>query len=209
MKKLLLLLLSVFILFSCQEAQIKTEMNKKDEIVAAKKIVILLRTPQSSAISREEIFSSINAWMYGYFKEKDIYFIPDFKENLIEYASQEESFYQLTPENEYLQHKSIGIVNQFTKENISEIESAITKNSADLLLIFEVNAVFSEAMQNMSYKTVITVLDKNGNLLYLDHQNQYAEITKPGYGEIKPDLLNRIGRRITDFLADTKFIRKI
>ncbi|MBN1498568.1 MAG: hypothetical protein JW982_00295 [Spirochaetes bacterium] len=209
MKKLIISILSAVILLSCESAPVKTEINESSPIENAKKIAIILRTPQNSAILREEIFTSVNSWLYGYFREKEIIFIPDFPENLTEYASQEESFFQLTPENEFLQHKSIGVLNQFVKENNEEINGNMEKNACDLLLIFEVNAVYSEAMQNMSYKTVIAVIGKNSNILHFDHQAQYAEITKPGYGEIKPDLLNRISKRLTDYLNETKFIRKI
>jgi hypothetical protein len=208
MKKILLSICFI-ILVSCETAPVKTEVNKTPGIEKSQKIGIILRTPQSSVISREEIFASINSWLYGYMKVKDIYFIPDFKESLTVYASQEKSFYQLTPENEFLQHKSIGVLNQFSQENIEFITESLSENSCDLLLIFEVNAVFSETMQNMAYKTAIAVIDKTGDVIYFDHQNQYTENSKPGYGEIKPDLLNRISNRLADFLSDSGFIRKI
>lgn len=200
MKKYFVLVLISFFIASCSSSP-EVITSENDKIENVKRAAVILRTPQNTLLYQEDILSNMTKWIAGYKKIKPVTFISTSKESLSEYMGEENAFYQIDSDGKFLKYKSIGTIKQFVKENENILKETMLSDNSDILVFYEVKAAYSLEMENMLYNSVIVVLDKELNIVFLDHIKKYESVSsldKP----IKDELLNIVSNRFIDFLVD-------
>ncbi|MDY6934213.1 MAG: hypothetical protein SVZ03_08325 [Spirochaetota bacterium] len=211
MKKKLVINIFAFCLFTilaCSSYSVKTELKNNKSLSKLKRVGIVIRLSRDGGIVADEQINSINSWMGDYKSIKEISIISDCSEEVILYGSMQERFYQLSDNKRFLRYKSIGVVNLYLRKNESELRKIIEENNLDGLVIYEIYDVISAAMQYMDFDSVVVIVDKNFNIVYLDHQSNGYESREIDYTVVKNYLMDKISERFIRKLLNLKFMKK-
>lgn len=209
MKKIINIIpfLTIIFLISCKSTP-NTILNEDSKLNSAKRAAVILRTPQKTMIMQEDVISNLTKWISGYKKVRPVTFISSEEESLTEYTDSGDAFYQIDSENNFLEYRSLGTIKLFLKENEEIIKNTMLKDNSDILVIYEIKAAYSEEMENLYYSTLITVIDKNMSVIFLDHFTKYESV-KTLNQSVKTTALNRISNRLISFLTNYKFIEEL
>jgi hypothetical protein len=92
-----------------------------------------------------------------------------------------------------MEFKSIGLIKQYVRNNEDELNKIFSEKNLDSLVIYEVDSSISTEMRIMEFESMILVIDKSFNILFMDHQkNAYPEKKTTweliAYGDVKDDI---------------------
>ncbi len=212
MKRIFPIIISLILTFctiSCSKYAIKTDIEKDDNLAELKKVGIILRIAQSSRITKEEQTNNIAAWVSNYESTENISIIPDCSNEISHYSSIQDKFYQTSGNNNFLKFKTIGIINLYLRKNEDELKNIISQKSLDGLVIFETYSIISTGMQFMDFDSIIAVVDKNLNIIYLDHQTDGYDTDEQILDRAKNHLMDLITDRLLQKLLSLDFIGDI
>ena len=209
MKKTVSILFSLLLISGCSSYSVKTEIDSRASIKDAKKIGIIIRVPQKSRISRDDILTSLSHLLSSYEHVVKLDIIPDLSAQLTEFSDDENRFYQPSTDSEYFKYKSMGIVRSYLRNNADELKKAMDANSLDGIVIYEVYGIVSSEMMMYHFDSVITISDKNSEIAYLDHQENKYNTDENNFNAQRSQILNHISMRFTDTMKDLGFIKDI
>ena len=111
--------------------------------------------------------------------------------------------------DEFLRYKSIGVTKSFIRAHESDLKEEMEKSGYDLLVFYEVYTVASVEMQMFKFSTVIAVVDKNLDLVYLDHQTDTRETMSTDLASVKAELVNHLSERFIETVTDFGWIEEL
>jgi hypothetical protein len=207
MKPILYTLVLCVFFGSCATYSVKSELDERASLKEAKKLGVIVRVPHKNRISRDDILSSLSRSLNGYEQTVKIEIIPDLSPGCIEFTDDEERFYQVSSDQEFLKYKSIGILRTYLRDNGDEIRKAIEKNSLDGIVIYEMYGIISIEMQMMHFDSVVIVVDKNLNQGYLDHQNNSYNSIENDYNALRSEILTHMATRFVEAMKFLGYVK--
>lgn len=192
-----IIMFSIFIcmMTACSEYAVKTELNNSSAISEIKKIGLVLRFSHNSRITKDEQIYNIKSWLYNYKSTENLTFMSDYSENIRYYNSVQNRFYQYSDES-FLKYKSIGVINLYLRKNEDELKKIISENNVDGLVIYELYSIIAAELQFVEFESVITIVDKNLNIIFLDHQKDGFENNRIDLDSTKSQLMDKISERL-------------
>ncbi len=211
MKKILIIMLLIHsvIAINCTEFSIKTDISAKQNLGELKKIGVLQRLSHSSTITLDEQSQNIASWISNYESADKVSIITDCSKNLSTFSSIQNKIFQSTGKDTYLKYKSIGVLNLYLRKNEEELKEIISQKSLDGIIIYEIYSIVSLGMQFMDFDSVFAIVDKNLNILYLDHQTDGYDIDEHIIERVNSQLMDKISGRLIQNLMDLDIIGDI
>lgn len=197
----LIIIASLLITF-CSGFSVKTDIKSGSALSKIKNAGLIFRVSRSSKISKDELNKGSFFYLPLYHSAEKITVISHSNNDIHYYNTNQDRFYQLSDNDSYLKFKSIGAVNYYIRKNENDLKSIISSENLDGLVIYETYSVISTEMLFMDLESVVTILDKNLNILYLDHQSDSFESEFMAVELMKDRLLNIINERLVKVLQD-------
>lgn len=192
----------------CATYSVDKEMEKGSALAKLKDVGLVMRVSLRSKFSLDDHIHNLSSWLGGYKPVKKISVIADGTEKISLFSKESESFYQQKTDDSFLYYKSVGVVNMYLRNNVTELKSLITGNQLDGLVIYEVYNVMSTELQFLDFNSVLIIVDRNLNLLYMDHQADDFDTNEIEGGRIRNELLNMISERLLEELLNLNFIKE-
>ncbi|HPI21636.1 MAG TPA: hypothetical protein PLE73_00455 [Spirochaetota bacterium] len=217
-RKAALLTLALAVIFTaCSEFRVKTIIDNDKKISKLKKSGILLRLNDQSLIAHQEFHANLSNWLAGFKPIIDLVILGEQNDAVHHYTRHEERFFQLstrrnvmeTVSKSYLPYKSLGIINLFIRNNAAELKKIMADSSLDSIVIYEVYALVSTEMQNFDFDSVMVIVDRDLNLLYVDHQSDTYDSVETDKAKMKEELLNKVSNRLIARLRRLGFLERI
>ncbi len=208
------LILSCFLyIAACSSYKEKEVIDHSSKIRSAKKVAIIIRTEHKSLIKIPEIEKNMNNWLGAYKKNSEISILTEISDKIDIYNEQEERFYQRDFENGkagiFLKYKSIGVIKNYLISNKSGLLKKFTDNGYEIIFIYEINYIISPEMQMMRLDSVITAIDKEFNINYLNFEFHDFETDEVDFPSIKNQMINKISKRLIEKIENIGLINKI
>jgi hypothetical protein len=206
-----------FMLTACSEFSVITDLDRIRKISEFKKVGVLMRTGHHRDIQHGDYKNNIRNWLEGYKKLVVIDLIDNESETISFFKNETDRFYQLASrrnimenvDKTFLKYKALGIINLYMQGNSAELKKLIADNKLDALLIYEVYCTISTEMQFYDFDSVIAIVDRDLNIVYLDHQTNSFDSIEADKNKIKEELLNKISNRLVDRFLRLDFIERI
>ena len=210
MKRFIYLAAAVLVSFavSCSTYHVKDEISESAKLKGAGKAGVIVRVSQKGRVARDEIVTAISKTLPAYRHKRPVELVVDLPSGLTEFMNDSDSFYQ-SSSDEFLRYKSIGVAKSFIRAHEEELKDEMGKSGCDLLVIYEVYTVASVEMQMFKFSTVIAVVDKNLDLVYLDHQTDTRETMSSDLTSIKAEIVNHLSGRFIEKITDFGWIEEL
>lgn len=173
MKKRISLIVVIFAAFlflaSCASYNITRDIPLKEKISSA---AVLVRLSETSRISHDEYITNFKTMEKGLESVSKIVYLPS-DGALALYHTTGDRFYQEAANSRFLKYKTLGTIRVFTAANEARLKSFLSDSGVDTLIIYEIGGSYSASLKAMKFDSVITVLDTNLEVVYLDHQKSY------------------------------------
>jgi hypothetical protein len=204
-------LLPAFIMMfvACSSYSVKNEVNDMQILKGAKKMGIVVRSSLRSRISRDDMMTELSRTLNGYKHSIVLEFLPNVSTNMTDFATDDERFYQSAGDSDFLKYKSIGVVKSYMRSNNDEIRRIMDKDGFDGMIIYEEYAIISVEMQMMRMNTVLAITDKEGNIAYLDHQDNTYDSTETDILALKKEMTDRLSQRFINKIKDLDYIKNL
>ncbi|MDA3899983.1 MAG: hypothetical protein PF637_05620 [Spirochaetes bacterium] len=197
----------IAILMGCSTHNIKKEISEADQIKEAGKIIVIVRISSETVLVYNQFVDNFKVWFAGRDSDDKISFAEE-NEMLSKYKSDNDRFYQEGAGRDFLKYKSLGILKTFAAENRSEIQSVIRNSRADAALIYEIGGSFSRNMKVIKYDSVISVINRDNEIIYLDHQKKFINDGDYDRDLIEREFFDIVSRRLYFTLEEMGFILK-
>ncbi len=208
MKKNAAIILLILGTVSCAGINVKNVRENSNEIDAVKKAGLIIRISRDVRVGREDYVRSIAHWIAGLRPEKNLLFVSDSNDKLTYFAGDDERFYQVTEDGDYLKFKSLGVVNLYIRDNREELKKIVDGNSLDGLFIYEIYGVIANEMQFIDYDTSLVMLNKKLDVIYMDRQHFNDDTNEIDFDRLKIKYLDSVSDRLTRTLIDLDFLEK-
>ena len=200
--------LTIPILISCSTYNVKKVIENSSKISDFKNSGIIFRISKNSIFTTEEIILNSKFWTEGYKKNNKLIYFTTLSNNIISYDSDNKRIYQLSINGNFLKFKSIGIIKLYLQNNSNELKNLISDNKLDSLIIYEINSGFSGELQIFDFESVLVIVDKNLNIVYLDYQKKGFEGDDIYSDKLRKHLLDKLSDRFNQKLFDFNYIEK-
>lgn len=207
MKKVLPILLALIFIISCKSYTMKTELNENFSLKQIKSSGIILRLSSTGIIKRDTISQNMNYWLESYDKIKNIGFQNNISDRLGLFNPETNRFYQKSINSSFLKFKSLGVINTYLRRNSLEIKKLMIENGYDSLVLFEVDMGYSVEAQFIDFDSMVVVIDKELNAIYMNHQKDSYNIDTFDSTLIKKHLLDKVAIRFIRSLEETGHIK--
>ncbi len=209
MKKLLLISITALMAGSCVSYHVEREIDRGSEIRKMKNTGILFRLPGSSSVTAERFNESLSQWLAGHKKVNKLPIMQNVPAELNVANEEFDYFLQFDTSNDFQYDKAIGLIIQYTQKNRAELQKMMDTNGLDGLIIYEVQSAISPEMEFIDFGSLVLVLDKKYNVVYLDHQFDKYNVDETDPNALKDTLLDKVNDRLIKKLLDFKYIKKL
>ncbi len=217
MKNLVFIVLGLLV--ACSSV---TRVLQKDHISKFKKSGIIIRVPIKSIVPIEKYYIELKKTLAGYKKKNQIVLLSDINDKINKYKD-DDTFYQLSPSKSFMKYKSIGMITTYVNNNQTDLKKLMTDKNLDSIIIYQVDAIYSEILMYVSFNSMVTVLDGNLQISYLDYDKKYLDESfwkdffwlndfkpDPGDGELlMKNTVDFVHSRLIDKLLDLGYLDKI
>jgi hypothetical protein len=208
MKKALFLSIIFLLLSSCSTYKVSNEIDKKSAYSKFKKSGIIIRISKNAVISEKLYTNTLLFWMNGYKKKNNLQFITDITPELSKFESSFDRFYQLSSGKDFLKFKSSGVISTIAGKNSIELNKIITDNGLDSLIFYEVDGGAYAELQFVDFDSMIVILDKNLDIVYMDNQKNSFEIDEFIEADAVKHLMDKISERFVTRMSSLGFLEK-
>ena len=210
MKRFIYFTAAVLVSFvvSCSTYPVNKEINEGAKLKGAGKVGTIVRISQKGRVARDEIVTAISKTLPAYRHKRPVELAVDLPSGITEFMNDSDSFYQASSD-EFLRYKSIGVAKSFIRAHESDLKEEMEKGGYDLLVIYEVYTVASVEMQMFKFSTVLAVVDKNLDLVYLDHQTDTRETMSSDLASVKAEIVNHLSARFIEKISDFGWIEEL
>ncbi len=203
MKKLLFIL--IVLIASCATSNVKKVVTEDANLEDAENIVVVIRISETSRITPKEYSDSIQTWMAGYDTNKRVTIVHEI-EGLSKYTNNNERFYQVSANKDFLKYKSLGVIRTFIAKNRTEIQNTMRMNASDYLIFYEIGGAYSPSLKAIKYNSVVAVINREEEIVYLDHQNTYVGDGDFDRDDMKKEFIDKTTLRLYATLKDINII---
>lgn len=209
MKKLLFFPLAALIISSCSSFSIKNEIDKTDKLKPVKKTGIFFRIPKRTFVNEKDYRQTLHYWVEGYQQLKKITLLTGISSEMGLYTSGQNRFYQLNENRDFLKFKSLGVVKSYLQAHKTEIDGIMASNNLDALVVYEVDGFFQAQLQHVEFNSLIVIVDKSMNVLFMERQdNTYPDVDEINPEKIKKHLLDKVSQRFIEAMTDIDFLKE-
>ena len=209
MIKKILLLLIIASTWACSTYNVAGITEKSGSIKSIKSSAIIIRATKNSRIAPVIIEKNLTVCLNGYKHLKKLKVATPNDNSIQVSKSLNDSFYQVSDSGKFLKFKSIGVVRLFVANNSDKLKSIMQENKTDSLVLYEVDSGLSAAMQYVEFNSVMVIIDKKLNIVYLDHQKDAFDSIENEAQILKSSLTDRISDRLLEILKGYDFIESI
>ena len=204
-----IIFICIFLCFSCASQSVKTEIKDDASLAGLTKLGIVIRLADNSRIFKEELLNNFSCFLSDYKQKVSIKLILDSSKGIDTFTYRENRFYQFDDNQGFFLFKSIGVVKLYVQRNISELKKIISENNLNGLIIYEIYNIISSEMQFMDYDSVSIILDKNLNIVYLDHQSVGFESREIDFELLKSKLMDKLSEGLIKMLIKLDYIEEL
>ena len=204
MKNILFLLCFVPAIVSCSGFSVKKVVAQKNALSALKSSGVIIRVWKNSMVSVADIELNTRYWFDETRKNNLLLFMPS---GSLSYYTDSDRFCQLS-EDKFLEHKSTGAVRVFLSDHRVELLELMKENNLDSLIFYEVDGFFSSEFQLADVKSVIVIVDRTLNILYMDYYSKDTELVEWDREVIKKIVLDQVSRRFVHSMQSLDYIKK-
>lgn len=202
---------------ACSEFRVKTEIDQDKKISKLKKSGILLRLNEHSMVAHPEFVTNLANWLAGFKPIINIVLLGEQSDAVHHYTRHEDRFFQMSTRRNvmesisksYLPYKSLGIIHLYLRNNSAELKKIMADNGLDSLILYEIYAIISTEMQHYDFDSVLVIVDRDLNMIYMDHQTDTYESVETDTAKIKEELLNKISNRLIQRLRKLDFVERM
>jgi len=192
---------------SCSTYSTRTELSAGKPLKSVQSFGILLRLPANPRIPRAEIQENISQWLSPAKQMKKTILVDRCDEALCAYG-ESNRFFQLSDDNStFLSFKSRGVLNLYLRQNEAALKKIMADNALEGLIIYEVYPVLSFEMQFLDFESVICIVDRELNVLFIDRQSDRYEADEINMDKMKKSLMDRISERLLLKLTDLGIVK--
>ena len=202
MKNILFLLCLSFIFISC--SGIKKVTAKNDALPELKSSGVIIRVWKNSMLSVSDIESNMRYWVDESQKNNSLPFMPS---GPLSYYTDSDRFCQIS-EDSFLEYKSTGAVRVFLSDHREELSALMKDNNLDSLIFYETDGFFAPELQSSDIKSVIVIVDRNLNVLYMDYYSKDTKLDEWEREAIKKIVLDQVSRRFVYSMQTLGYIKK-
>ncbi len=195
-------------IISCGTYTVTREMENSAGVDGIAKAAVVVRVPRNIRIAHDEYVNNIRQWLSGVKALKELYIVTEGSEELVYTKGDEDRFYQFSERSSFLRYKSLGIINLYLRNNSAELKKLISDKSLSGVIFYEVFGVTSTEMQFVDFDSVVTIVDKNLNVVYLDHQSDNFSTNEFDFDKVKHKLFDLVSQRFIEKLENLEFIEK-
>ncbi|HOO71257.1 MAG TPA: hypothetical protein PK926_05805 [Spirochaetota bacterium] len=150
---------------------------------------------------------NLDAWLSSCVKNKEVVILRDVDDPVDVVESDLDRFYQLSSKNSFMKYKTVGVITLYLRNNEESIKKILSDNQLDSLLIYEIDAGYSETMQFINFNSSVVIIDSQLRICFLDYQNKSFDIVEWDPDIIKKHLMDKMNDRLLQLLADYNFIK--
>ncbi|MCL1911770.1 MAG: hypothetical protein FWG13_06165 [Leptospirales bacterium] len=202
MKNILFLLCLSFIFISC--SGIKKVTAKNDALPELKSSGVIIRVWKNSMLSVSDIESNMRYWVDESQKNNSLPFMPS---SPLSYYTDSDRFCQIS-EDSFLEYKSTGAVRVFLSDHREELSALMKDNNLDSLIFYETDGFFAPELQSSDIKSVIVIVDRNLNVLYMDYYSKDTKLDEWEREAIKKIVLDQVSLRFVYSMQTLGYIKK-
>jgi len=195
----------VILLSSCAKYSVKEEIDRTSR-VDVKKAGILLRISRKAMLGYNIHYETLQKWLKGYTQNVELELINGKSDYYAYFSNEQDRFYQLSMNNEFLKYKSLGVINSYLYRYKNDLSALMKSKNLDVLIIYEVYGIASVGMQFLDFDSMAVIIDKNLKVVYLDHQHDRFNSNDYSIDLLKDQLLNKMNDRMLEFLMDLDYI---
>lgn len=195
----------VILLSSCAKYSVKEEIDRTSR-VDVKKAGILLRISRKAMLGYDIHYETLQKWLRGYTQNVELELINGKSDYYAYFSNEQDRFYQLSMNNEFLKYKSLGVINSYLYRYKNDLSALMKSKNLDVLIIYEVYGIASVGMQFLDFDSMAVIIDKNLKVVYLDHQHDRFNSNDYSIDLLKDQLLNKMNDRMLEFLMDLDYI---
>jgi hypothetical protein len=208
MKKALFLSIIFILITACSTYKVSNEINKKSVYSKFKKSGVIIRLSKNTSLSEKNYTTTLLFWLNGFKKKNDFQIISEITPGLSKFESSLDRFYQLSNEKDFLKFKSAGVVSTITNKNSFELNKIISDNGFDSIIFYEVDGGAYAEMQFIDFDSMIVMVNKNLEIVYMDHQKNSFEIDEFIEADAVKHLLDKISERFVSQMTSMGFLEK-
>jgi hypothetical protein len=197
------------LLSSCSSLTVRNDIDDLTFVKDSKKFGIIIRSALKSRVTREDVLGNLSKTISVHNHIKELVFIPDLSQPMVDFTTDDERFYQTSGDSDFLKYKAIGVIKNYLRANADEIKKVSDKHGLDGIIVFEEYAVISQEMQMMRMNSVIMIADKEGNIAYLDHQDNVSDTIETDISAMKTIIANNLTDRFIRKMLDIKFVKTL
>ncbi len=212
--KTLFRLLIIAVLFAvaagCSSYGVKKEMSDSAKLSSVNKAGVILRTPASTMLPREELKLSLQKWAGAYRESRPFVFLEDknLTEAVYSYDAVFGKFSQFSENKSFLKFKTTGVINLFLRMNRNALMKVMADSGLDALVIYEVDGFYSPELQYIDMYSMFVAVDSELNIIYMDRQSETRDVQEIIPDSVKKILLSRVGGRFADTMDTAGFLEE-
>ncbi len=207
MKKVLFAFSVILLIVQCSTYNVKKEISDSSAIKSFQKTGIVFRIPSTNEIQHAQMEKNLDAWLSSCVKNKEVVILRDVDDPVDVVESDLDRFYQLSSKNSFMKYKTVGVITLYLRNNEESIKKILSDNQLDSLLIYEIDAGYSETMQFINFNSSVVIIDSQLRICFLDYQNKSFDIVEWDPDIIKKHLMDKMNDRLLQLLADYNFIK--
>jgi len=208
MKKLFFFPLAALIITSCSSFSVKNEISETKKLKPANQVGVFFRLPRRTFVTEKDYRQTLGYWVDGYQQLKKINLLSGISSDMGIYNLDRDRFYQLNSSKDFLKFKSLGVVKSYLQAHKSEIDGLMASNNLDVLVIYEVDGFFQAELQYVDFNSLIVIVDKSMNVLFMDRQDDTYHIDEINPEKIKKHLLDKVSQRFIEAMMDIDFLKE-
>jgi hypothetical protein len=206
MKKVVIAFSFLAVLVQCSPYNVKTQISDSSAIKSFQKAGVLFRILKTNDMPRRELESNFLTWLEPGKKNRDVMLVTDAADSVASVETDHDRFYQLSSSGSFLKYKSVGMVALYLRNNEEQLKKIMADNQLDGLIVYEIDAGFSTAMQFIDFNSTVVIVDSRLEIRHLDYQKKAFDIIEWDPEIIKKHLMDKVSHRLLDLLAGYKFI---
>ncbi len=197
---------SAMLASGCASYHVNREFFESSKLEKLKKSGIIVRIPRNNVMKMEDYSRDLQFWLKSCKMQNNLKLFTKSEGPIFYAANDLERFYQMSSDEDFLLYKSLGVIKQIVHENEAGLKGMMSREGLDSLIIYEIDGDFSTEMQYIDFNSLVTIVDADLEVLFLDHQATTANIDEFDPGRAKSILLDEVSKRLIQTLEDLDYL---
>lgn len=200
------IILLFLLLSACSTHGINKVINTAEVSSDTGKLAVAVRISEETVLKYNSFADNLQLWFVGQDSGDSVVFLEE-NETFSKYKNGNVRFYQENAGKNFLKYKSLGLLKLFIAENRGKIQETLRENGAEALLIYEIGGSFSKNMKVIRYDTLVVIVNRDNEIVYMDHQKEFINDGDFDRDLIDKEFFDTISRRLYSTLLDLGYIK--